>query len=571
MGDHSHDVALNKALSARDAFKSDRKAIDQISEYIKKASPKQKERLNHWQLFFSKYQMPEKVLAIKAEIDSLESTIQKARANQKEGYIDPSSKKFVAASNTKMRLMQVNNPDEKVRKACFDALEQLAPKYVEEFIRLVNLKNRLAQELGYTDFYAYKLENEEGMQTEDLFAIFETIYAKTKFAFKNIRAAEKKIPGLRKPWNFFFIMSGDFTQEEEPYFQFEEALMRWGRSFSALGIDYQQGILQLDLLERKGKYNNGFCHWPDIRYMHDGAPMPGSSNFTCNVSLGQVMAGNDGMHTLFHEGGHAAHLLNVTMSDACVATEYPPQSTAWAETQSMFLDTLYSSIEWKVRYARNSEGQSYPFDLFKRKVEKLHLIAPIGLNSIISVCDFERQIYSTKKLTSEKVITIAKQTYKKYYDRSVDSLRLLDIPHIYEWESSCSYHGYALATLALSQWRKYFYKKYGYIVDNRHVGKEMKKVWMLGSTKSFPEFVKIATGKKLSPYAYLESATAPSDKKISRAKKIIERQSKVKDYTGPVSINATIKMVHGKETIADNRKSFEDMASKYKMWLTKQK
>ena len=42
----------------------------------------------------------------------------------------------------------------------------------------------------------------------------------------------------------------------------EKALENWGRSFSKLGIDYQGATMTLDLLDRKGKYSNGFCHWP---------------------------------------------------------------------------------------------------------------------------------------------------------------------------------------------------------------------------------------------------------------------------------------------------------------------
>ena len=45
---------------------------------------------------------------------------------------------------------------------------------------------------------------------------------------------------------------------------------------------------------------------------------------------------------------------------------------------------------------------------------------------------------------------------------------------------------------------------------------------------------------------------------------------KVKEYKKPVALNANIKMVHGKKVVADNGKSFEDMARRYKLWLTKQ-
>jgi hypothetical protein len=77
---------------------------------------------------------------------------------------------------------------------------------------------------------------------------------------------------------------------------------------------------------------------------------------------------------------------------------------------------------------------------------------------------------------------------------SADSLSILSVPHIYSWESSASYPGYGLAELALHQWRVYFYRKCGYIVDNPGVGKEMREVWKMGAGKTFKEFVIMATG-----------------------------------------------------------------------------
>jgi Zn-dependent oligopeptidase len=527
-------------------------------------------RLQVWIDFFDQYQMPDAAKEVKRAIDALESDIQHRHATRTEGYQDPNTHTFVKASTVKMRTLLRTHDDESVRKACFTALDKLALETIDSFVELVQLRNTFATLLGYQDFYDYKLRHEDKMSKGELFAIFDSITEKTSGHFENIRALAKTMPGLRKPWNFAYKMTGDFTKEEDPYFQFDQAVLRWGQSFSALGIDFKDGTLKLDLLDRKGKYNNGFCHWPDIVRYEGNTRIPASSNFTCNVVPGQIGSGIMGYLTLFHEGGHAAHLLNTTQKDVCLNHEYAPMTAAWAETHSMFIDTLFSSPEWKVRYAKNAAGEAYPFALFARKERTLNVLKPRGILGTIFVCQFERDVYELKKPTAGKIIALARENYRRFFDQDGDSLWALQIPHIYSWDSSCSYHGYCLAQVALAQWREYFYQKYGSIVDNPHVGKEMAQTWKWGSSKPFFQTVKEATNKKLSSAALVREINLSAEQVINRAQKRIALLETTRRNQKPVQLNAHITLVHGTKTIADNTVSFEQMAEKYGQWVQKQ-
>lgn len=562
MGNADVDKKMNDAMLKRDAYRSNTKLAARVDEALKKAKGEDKKRLLHWKNFFSLFQTPEHAVKIKNEANKLEAEIAKIRQTRNEGYIDPKTGEFVEASENKMRGLIRTHTDENMRKAMHDALQLLPATTVDLYVQLIAKRNEFAKAMGFDNFYAYKAKIDENMTLDELFSVFDTLYDKTKGVLQKIKDLEKTKPGVTKPWNFSFMMAGDFAKEEEPYFPFEDALMRWGKSFSAIRADLAGGTLVLDLLDRKGKHNNGFCQWPQVVQYKGNTRIPGESHISCTAVYGELGEGfNQGHHTLFHEGGHAVHYLNSVQKDVILNHEYPPSSVSWAETQSMFMDSMLSSIEWKTRYA------NYPFELFERKVRKTAFLAPSRIFSINAVMEMERRIYESKNLTAEKVFTIAKECYTKFWGLDGESLNLLNVSHTYSWESSAYYHGYGLAELQVQQLRQYFYKKYGYIVDNPNIGKEMNKVWKLAASRPSNEFIKLVTGKKISPDAYIKSVMATEDDIIATAKKRIALLAKVKEYSKPVDLNGTVVMVHGKKKIADSKQGFEKMAEKYKKWL----
>ena len=118
--------------------------------------------------------------------------------------------------------------------------------------------------------------------------------------------------------------------EQDPYFPFARALERWGRSFAALGIDYRDATMVLDLVDRKGKYENGFMHGPVPAWRENETKRPAR--------------------------------IHISMPAPCFAQEFAPTSVAFAETQSMFLDSLLDDADWQTRYAKTKDGAPMPWE-----------------------------------------------------------------------------------------------------------------------------------------------------------------------------------------------------------------
>lgn len=570
MWDKAVDDDFVRAKSALDDIRGSKEYLHRVELALQiEENLELRKRFEGRKSFFELYQTPDSLVELRDAITALEKKIESQKSDRTYGYTDPYTWEFVAVSDRKMRTMMRTEDDEIKRKAFFEGFQRTAADDVDDLIELVGMRNEYARALWFRHFYDYKAHIEEKMTPEEIRKLFDDLYEHAKPAYEYVRNLEKEQPGLRQPWNYGYMMSGDFVKLEDPYLQLENMLSRRGQSFAALGVNFRGATLQLDLLERKWKYNNGFCHMPRPVYYNEGKREECAVNFTCTALPWQLWDGVNTWNTLFHEWWHAAHFANMDMQDVFYNTEYPPASTAWAETQSQFMDTMFSSIERKMRYAKNAVWESYPWSIFEAKVRKFQPLAPRGMMWIACIVELERIIYQTpqEKLSKEFVVQTAKDLSVKYFDYESPDLFPLMPVHLYAWESACSYHGYGLADLWVEQWRKYRYEKDWYIVDNSSIWPAMAEVWKRWSAKSMNELMLLATWEKLSSEAYIEIVSRSVEDTLAIARQKIEKMQHIPLYTTPVDLWASISLVHGKEQIADNSISFEDMCERYSAYL----
>lgn len=507
------------------------------------------------------------------ELIGAEGELARARGKMSLGYRD-SGGDFVAASSVKLGAMLLAESDPDLRKAAWEGLRSIEPVALDNgFLEIVRMRNRLGRMLGGEDYYDWKVQRVERMGKRQVFDWLDGLEVATRDVARRAveaQAAEHGEPVT--PWNVRYWTAGDVGREQDAYFPFSRALLSWGRAFCNLHVDYQGAELVLDLVDRKGKYENGFMHGPVPAWREHGELRRARIQFTANAIPGMVGAGRRAAETLFHEGGHAAHFANIDMPAPCFSQEFAPTSVAFAETQSMFMDSLLSDADWQARHAQTTDGTPMPVELIEAGIRARQPFAAWEVRQRLSVCYGERAIYEIPddELSGERVLEVLRGEEQRLLFLEQGSPRpILAVPHLLAGESSAYYHGYVLAEMAVHQTRDFFLARDGHLMDNHRIGPELREAyWKPGNSRTFGDFVAGLTGTPLSADHLARVLNLSADEAVASAHKAIERAQDVPVGEEPIQLNASIRVMHGNETIASNEgKSFEDCAADFARWI----
>lgn len=471
----------------------------------------------------------------------------------------------VPASLGELMTNQANNRDEAARQSSQLALRELEQWLLQNgFPALVRLRNRFARQMGYRNYFDYKVNKTEQMTPEQLFAILDPFEQATREG--NVRslrqlAADKGADAL-EPWNIRFSTAGDVTRQLDPYLPFAESLGRWADSFKRLHIGFNGARLQLDLLVRKDKYENGFMHGPVPPFRQQGEWVAARINFTSLAKPDQVGSGISGINTLFHEGGHAAHFANIRQNAPCFSQEFPPTSMAYAETQSMFCDSLLDDADWLKRYALNGNGEPPPDGLIRAAIAARQPMRAFNERHILLVPYFEWTLYQWDdgQLTPEAITRLARETEQRILGIAGSPRPTMAIPHLLSQESACSYQGYLLALMAVEQTRQYFLKRDGYLTDNPAIGPDLAAhYWLPGNSVTHDDTLRSLTGEGFNP-DYLAAACNQTVAQAWRqAQETIARGLARPQPAADFPLDAAITVIDGERVLASNEHGDEQM------------
>lgn len=575
----AHDLSA-QAQTEWTNFLSDPQKIPEVEQWIVEAKalpdPQQREStligLQGWLKTFQAHaiETPEGA-QLKQQLIEFEAQLFEKKQHHVMTYLDEHGHENEGSLPVLSSVIRTHD-NESVRQSAHQALLDLEQWLLQNgFLDLVKLRNQFARNLGFDSFFDYSVVKTEQMTSEQLFTILDDFEQRTRQRHQDsldTLAAEKGEQALLAH-NFPFSFAGDVMRQLDPYVPFSQSLRRWVESFGRLNIDYSGAELTLDLLDRKGKYQNGFCHGPIPSFHDQGNWVAAKVNFTSNAKPDQIGSGYDGINTLFHEGGHAAHFANVKMNAPCFSQEFAPTSMAYAETQSMFCDSLLTDADWLKQYAKNAAGEAVPDDIIKKMIDNRQPFKAYTERSILVVPYFERALYqlSDDELTPDAVTKLARETEQRILGLACSPRPLMAIPHLLSDESACSYQGYLLAHMAVYQTRAYFTQTLGYLTDNPKIGPLLAKhYWAQGNHLTHNQTIESLTGEGFNAKYLADSCNLSAQEAWKMEQQKIAALSS-RQRAKVASLNANIKVVDGDKVLSDNTLSDEDLFNRFEAYI----
>jgi hypothetical protein len=515
----------------------------------------------------------ERAAALLAELIKLDANMFARRQAYKMHHINAAGLRE-EASPAALRANMASNPDEAARRSSHDALHGLERWVLENgFLDIVAKRNALARELGFRNFFEYRLRTNSGINPEQLFAVFGEFEVNTRDAHA---ASLKRIvrdhgDETLRPHNLVYRMRGGAAQQADAYFPFSRALERWAESFRRLGVCYRGARIEIDLLDRQGKFPTGFCVAPTPSYHDDaGGWVPADVRFTSTARPRQAGAGVQGLNVLFHEAGHAAHMSNVTCNSPCFSQEFAPSSPAFLEAQAKFFDALPSDPCWIKRYALNAVGEPMPDDMIQTRVEARQAFLAYTERRDLVPTYFEWALYSMDdaQRTADSVLDLARSVTQEILGVPGHTDYVLAMPHPVYHDIAVYYHGYLLAKMAAAQTRAYLTRTLGYIVDNPAVGPLLARhCWASGNSVTLDQTLQSLTGEGLTAsYLAAECNRSPQEA-WTLAQEAFAQSEGASSPANAGDLDASISIVHGAERIATNEESLPAMYAAFETWI----
>lgn len=243
-----------------------------------------------------------------------------------------------------------------LRRQAWEASKQIGGQVAGPLVELVKLRNRIARQSGFDDYYHMQLVLQE-LNEREVFDLFEALDRQVSSVYQAYKARLDSQLARRfgiaveelRPWHYSdpFFQEAPAVDPEVRQFLTEafanqnvEELVR--RFFRAVGLEVDDVLARSDLYEREGKQQHAYCIHIDRK---------GDIRVLANVQPNHYWTS-----TMLHECGHAVYEKHLDTSLPYLLRQ--PAHILLTEAVAMLMGRLADDADWLTIYAGVPERQA---------------------------------------------------------------------------------------------------------------------------------------------------------------------------------------------------------------------
>jgi peptidyl-dipeptidase A len=383
-----------------------------------------------------------------------------------------------------------SSDDEWLRRSAWEASKEIGALVAPRVRELARLRNVVAIDLGYSDYYTMALDLQE-LSEEWLLGILDEVEQLTDGPFFKYKGAlderlrERFGVSRLLPWHyadpFFQALPPDGRISLDSAFGDKSAVELARRTFAAWGIDLGDVMDASDLYPRENKSQHAFCLDVD------------RSGSDVRI-LANIVAGERWVEVLLHESGHAAY-------DVSIEPELPylmrrPSHTFVTEAIALLSGDLGRDPRWLVDVAGLSASDVGRVDEHLRSAQAAQRL--VFARWALVVIHFERGLYLDPEADLDARWW---ELVERYQGIAPPSGRSAPdwAAKVHVAAAPVYYQNYLLGDLLASQLRRTCVRECGGLVGVPEAGELLReRVFKHGSVMRWDALVEAATGEPLS-------------------------------------------------------------------------
>lgn len=390
--------------------------------------------------------------------------------------------------------------DEDLRRRTWVASKQIGGRVSGRVRELARLRNHIARERGYADYYGMALELQE-LSEDWLFRVLDELERLTDEPFRSWKAGvDAELSGRfgttdLRPWHYsdpFFQHPPRGTGIDlDPLFKDASAVELTTATFASWGIDLRPVLEASDLFPRQMKCQHAFCLDVD------------RSGGDVRI-LANVVPGERWVEVMLHEAGHAAYDVSIDYHLPYVLRR--PAHTFVTEAIAILCGRLTRNPVWLAAVAMIPQGNIAGIEDGLARSSAVQSI--LFARWVLVMSHFERALYADPEAELDEVWW---KLVKRFQDVTPGNEEVHGAwaAKIHVAVAPVYYHNYLLGEMLASQLETVVEQRFGGLVGNKEAGDLLKdELFRLGSSLRWDRLIEQATGKPLSPRAFAAQVAA---------------------------------------------------------------